>query len=118
MPQGVIVGVKQAMDNDPVYGDSIGETWTWLSDVADEARVVRLGSARCPGPPPVSPHLGPRAGTAPSHLDTWAQTSDDPRRAEISNSGYMTRVPLPPAFRSWRATTSMLQILMQPRPTR
>lgn len=84
--RGVVVGVKQALADDPVYGESIGKTWQWLGELAAAAHaesgeegVVDFGLGGLPEPP--LDLLAPRPPAPvllPSHLDTWAQTSDEP----------------------------------------
>ncbi|MFT4225540.1 type I-U CRISPR-associated helicase/endonuclease Cas3 [Micropruina sp.] len=80
-PYGSVILASQrdvaTTDPDPVYGNALRETWSWLSGLPK----VDFGLRRLELPPPArhalmlppvqsAPHL------LPSHLDRWVRTSD------------------------------------------
>ena len=78
--RSVIIALQRdiaATDPDPVYGDALRETWSWLSGLSEVDFGLRRLTMPSPGRqlrmlPPVhhAPHL------LPSHLDRWVRTSE------------------------------------------
>lgn len=63
--------------DDPVYGTSLSETWTWLKGLSE----VDFGVQRLPAelaPPSTRPPVVHAPVLLPGHLDAWVQTSPRP----------------------------------------
>jgi CRISPR-associated endonuclease/helicase Cas3 len=93
--RGIIIARSDTLDDDPVYGRAIGETWKWLWRQATKPRrrrgtlapgdVPRIDFGQAHFPNPTPPELEkmlapPREAPVllPAHLDAWAMTSPRP----------------------------------------
>ncbi len=93
--RAIIIARSDTLDDDPVYGEAIGQTFKWLTKkgkkprgrggatVADRAPRIDFGHAHLPEPAEVEIEgmLAPRHEAPvllPAHLDAWAQTSPCP----------------------------------------
>jgi CRISPR-associated endonuclease/helicase Cas3 len=90
----ISAGAADAKEPDAIYGESLKETWRWLSDLAGETHEVNMGiesldserltvAQRLKGLGEEDAaklrRLGPDApALLPAHLDAWAQTSPRP----------------------------------------
>lgn len=80
--RAVILGRSDSVgrdDADPIYGDALRATWTWLTTIA-RGGTVDFGLEALPPAPSVDV-LAPRQDAPvllPGHLDAWAQTSPRP----------------------------------------
>ena len=78
--QSVVLVAKRdltATEPDPVYGNALRETWSWLSSLPE----VDFGLRRLALPPPsrhalMLPPLRCAPHLLPSHLDRWVRTSE------------------------------------------
>jgi CRISPR-associated endonuclease/helicase Cas3 len=78
--RGMVIAQTQTLADDPVYGPSLGATWTWLNEQPAE---VDFGINALPVPADAAERglLAPRLHAPillPSHLDAWVQTSPIP----------------------------------------
>ncbi|MFT4215792.1 MAG: type I-U CRISPR-associated helicase/endonuclease Cas3 [Micropruina sp.] len=80
-PYGSVILASQrdiaTTEADPVYGNALRETWSWLSSLPK----VDFGLRRLELPPPARhalmlPPVQPAPHLLPSHLDRWVRTSD------------------------------------------
>jgi CRISPR-associated endonuclease/helicase Cas3 len=80
--RGVIVAPHNVLEDDPVYGLSIGKTWEWLRSGATGAVVdFGLEALQVPTDAVDLGLLAPRAHAPillPAHMDAWVQTSPIP----------------------------------------
>jgi CRISPR-associated endonuclease/helicase Cas3 len=90
----ISAGAADAKEPDAIYGDSLKETWRWLSELGGETHEVNMGIESLDGERPTAAQclkrlseeeadklrrLGPDApALLPAHLDAWAQTSPTP----------------------------------------
>jgi CRISPR-associated endonuclease/helicase Cas3 len=83
MAEGLVLMVKDADKEDPVYGEALQATWKWLKDKGGAKKVVDFGIhhlalpageelAALVAPKPQAPVL------LPAYLDLWMQTSPRP----------------------------------------
>lgn len=63
---------------DPIYGDSLAATWTWLNDVAEDGHVDFGISAGLDPPPETRTTAGVAPVLFPAYVDRWSQTSPLP----------------------------------------
>jgi CRISPR-associated endonuclease/helicase Cas3 len=78
--RSVIIPRVASFEDDPVYGNSIGETWKWLNSISTD-EMVNFAVGSIPQPDPnitVDPEPAFAPMTEPHHLDLWAHTSQPP----------------------------------------
>lgn len=82
--RGVIVARSETFEGDPVYGDAIGKTWSWLEQrAAERGGEIDFGidGLKVPADAQSLGLLSPTSHAPvllPSHLDAWVQTSPMP----------------------------------------
>jgi CRISPR-associated endonuclease/helicase Cas3 len=80
--EGVVLHVRDAAKEDPIYGVALAATWKWLREQrAGKRKTIDFGIKSLPSPPHVQELLAPkkRAPTLlPAYLDLWMQTSPEP----------------------------------------
>lgn len=85
--RGVVVARTDTLDDDPVYGTALGNTWRWLLEQArgsahgSDAIDFGIRGLEVPADAAERELLAPRAHAPvlmPSHLDAWVQTSPRP----------------------------------------
>ncbi len=78
--RSAIVPRMASFEDDPVYGDAIGNTWKWLTQISENDS-VNFAIASLPQPD-AGANVDPVAAfaplTEPHHLDLWAHTSQPP----------------------------------------
>ncbi len=103
-------------EDDPVYGEALTNTWTWLSGCKDENGVVDFGIAHMEDRLPQSESLSmlnaPFADAPvmlPSHVDCWAQTAPEPRPSpDVSVFLHGPRENLADVQVCWRADLDLM----------
>lgn len=82
--EGMIVTVKSTKKDDPVYGNAIGATTSWLREhLAKKTKTINFGilDLPLPGEDQLKDMLTPKAHAPvllPAYLDLWMQTSPAP----------------------------------------
>jgi CRISPR-associated endonuclease/helicase Cas3 len=78
--KSAIIPRVASFEDDPVYGNAIGETWKWLNEISTSETVnFAVGSIPSAGPDAkVDPEPAFAPLTEPHHLDLWAHTSQPP----------------------------------------
>ncbi len=86
--QAVVLARKDQVEGakaqpDPVYGETLKQTWTWLQELDEEGNGVDLGieALSLPEPKRIAQMVAPVRHAPvllPMHLDRWAQTSPRP----------------------------------------
>lgn len=81
--QSVVVQVKDADKEDPVYGGAMLATWKWLKDTGGSKKVVDFGIHRLalPDAAELAALVAPKPHAPvllPAYLDLWMQTSPPP----------------------------------------
>jgi CRISPR-associated endonuclease/helicase Cas3 len=78
--RSAIIPRVASFEDDPVYGNAIGETWKWLNEISTNEKVnFAVGSIPSAGPDAkVDPEPAFAPLTEPHHLDLWAHTSQPP----------------------------------------
>ena len=72
--------------DDPVYGEALTRTWTWLNGSKDESGVIDFGIAHLEEKLPEGGSLAALNAPSvdapvmlPAHVDSWAQTAPEPQ---------------------------------------
>ncbi len=78
--KSAIIPRVASFEDDPVYGNAIGETWKWLNEISTSEKVnFAVGSIPSAGPnAKVDPEPAFAPLTEPHHVDLWAHTSQPP----------------------------------------
>ena len=102
---------KRGDSDDPVYGEALSKTWTWLNEQTNENGEVDFGIAHLERLLPKGNALvGLNAPSSdagvmlPAHIDCWAQTAPVPRPSpDVAPFLHGTREGVPDVQVCWRA---------------
>ena len=112
---------KGKTEKDPVYGEALARTWSWLDDSKSEGGEVNFGIAHLDlllgktdsladlnAPAPDAPVM------LPAHVDCWAQTAPVPQPSpDVSHFLHGPRESVPDVQVCWRADLDLASTAAQ-----
>ena len=112
---------KRGDSDDPVYGEALSKTWTWLNEHTNENSEVDFGIAHLARLLPEGNALvdlnAPSSDAAvmlPAHIDCWAQTAPVPRPSpDVAPFLHGPREGVPDVQVCWRADIDLTNAKLQ-----